>query len=102
MLLVFNDPSQSGLYIVLSKVSQKDVLLCLLCTILIFSHADTHINNKETNGKSFVVRYNNSQGMQKMITCIKWTYHWLLISFDFWILWISILKNLLVLTLLLR
>ena len=36
------------------------------CTILIFSHPDTHINNKETNEKYFVVRYNNSQGMQKM------------------------------------
>ena len=26
-------------------------------------------------------------------------YHWLLISFDFWILWLSILKDLLALTL---
>ena len=26
-----------------------------------FFHADRHINNKETNGKPFVVRYNNSE-----------------------------------------
>ena len=32
-----------------------------------FFHVDRHINNKKkTNRKTFHVRYNNSQGMQKM------------------------------------
>ena len=31
-----------------------------------FFHADRHINNTKTNRKSFRVRYNNSQGIQKM------------------------------------
>ena len=60
------------------------------CTILIFFHADRHINNKETNRKPFAVRYENSQGMQKMTKTrdgknhiFKIVYHWLLIGFDF-------------------
>ena len=37
-----------------------------ICPILIFFHADRHINNKKTNRKSFYARYNNAPGMQKM------------------------------------
>ena len=56
--------------------------------------------NKERSRKSFDIKCNNSQGMQKMTKkpgrakFLK-NYHWLLIRFDFWTLWISILKNLL-------
>ena len=37
-----------------------------------FFHADRHINNKMTSRKSFNVRYNNSQGMQKNDQDKKW------------------------------
>ena len=39
------------------------------CTISIFSRTDRH-GNKETNRKSFDVKFDNSQGMQKMTS--KW------------------------------
>ena len=71
-----------------------------------FFHADRHINNKETNRKSFHVRYNNSEDMQKMTKTrngekqiFQKLYQRPLISFGFWILWTSVLKNLLALTL---
>ena len=74
-----------------------------------FFHVDRHINNKKTNRKYFYVRYNYSQVMQKMTKTrngknqiFQKLYQWLLISFGFWILWISVLKNLLALTLPLR
>ena len=62
MLLVFNNPSQLGLWIVQLKVSQEGIYMYYFN----FFPCRRHINNKEINGKPFVVRYNNSQDMQKM------------------------------------
>ena len=69
----------------------------------LFFHADRH-ENKETNRKSFDVKCDNSQACKKwprngMSQFFKKFYYWLLISFDFLILWLSILKDLLTLTL---
>ena len=74
-----------------------------------FFHADRHTNNKKINGKSFHVSYNYSQCMEKMTKTrngekqiFQKLYQSHFLSFGFWILWISVLKNLLALTLPLR
>ena len=61
MLSVFNNPSQSGLWIVWWKVSQEGIYMYHFD---FFFHANRH-GHKEKNWKSFDVKYDNSQGMQK-------------------------------------
>ena len=62
MLSVFNNSSHSGLWIVWSMVSQKGIYMYHFD---FFFHADRH-GNKEINRKSFDVKCDNSQGMQKV------------------------------------
>ena len=62
-VILFNNPSQSGLWIGQSKVSQEGINMYYFDFLF---HADRYKNNKETNGKPFVVRYNNSRGVKKM------------------------------------
>ena len=74
--------------------------------LIFYMQIDIQITIKKTNRKSFHVRYNNSKGMQKLTKTrngknqiFQKLYQWPLISFGFWIFWISVLKNLLALTL---
>ena len=71
-----------------------------------FFYADGDMNNKKKQIENLFIL--NTTILK---ACKKWQrqeiakkifqklYQWLLISFDFWILWISVLKNLLALTL---
>ena len=84
MLSAFNNPSQSGQA---GLFDQRYLKKEYTCTIFTFFHPDRH-GNKETSRKSFDVKCDDSQGMQKMTK--KWEepsfkklYHWFLISFDF-------------------
>ena len=87
--------------ILLSQVSglfdQRYLKMEYTCTILIFfhkKHAENLLSLNSTIPKTCKKwpRNGNSQVFKKL-------YYWLLISFDFWILWLSILKDLLALTL---
>ena len=85
-------PSQSGFRSFWLKVSQEGIYRHHFD----FLHADRNLKNKETEN---LLMFDAEMGRPKF--CRKFR-RWLLIGFDLWILWISILKKLLILTLRMR
>ena len=85
-------PSQSGFRRFWIKVSQEGIYWHHFYYI----HADRDLKNKETDK---LLMFDAKIGKPKFFKNFP---RWLLISFDLWILLISVLKNLLVLTLQMR
>ena len=90
MLSAVNNPSRSGQA---GLFDQRYLKKEYTCTILTFFHPDRH-GNKETSRKSFDVKCEKITKKWEEPS-FKKLYYWFLITFDFWILWLSILKDLL-------
>ena len=95
---VFNNPSQSGLWIAWWKVSQEGIymyyLILFQCRVI---QTKKQVENILVLNAIIPKACKNDQekGRAKLLK----NYHWLLIRFHFWTLWISILKYLLALSL---
>ena len=99
VILCYN-PSQLGLWIVWSKVFQERIHMYHFD---IFPKQIYMETKKQTENllmlNSIIPKVCKRWPRNGKSQVFKIRYYWLLISFDFWILWLSILKDLLALTL---